>query len=56
VPVTWFSLAAEFQLDPTFHDTPHRMRLMQENVPAMAMSVRSYLNALQQGKRAAAAV
>ncbi|QUW83943.1 isochorismatase family protein [Streptomyces mirabilis] len=56
VPVTWFSLAAEFQLDPTFHDAPHRMRLMQENVPAMGMSARSYVNALQQGKRAAAAV
>ncbi|MEV7126773.1 hypothetical protein [Streptomyces sp. NPDC093260] len=26
VPMTWFSLAAEFQLDPSFHDAPHRMR------------------------------
>ncbi|MGP4050863.1 isochorismatase family protein [Streptomyces sp. 2A115] len=56
VPVTWFSLAAEFQLEPKFHDAPHRMRLMQENVPAMAMSARSYVNALEQGKRATAGV
>lgn len=55
VPVTWFSLAAEFQLDPKFHDTNHRTRLMQENVPAMAMGVRTYINALEQGKRATVA-
>lgn len=55
VPVTWFSLAAEFQLDPKFHDAPHRMRLMQENVPAMAMSARSFGNAVELGKRTAAA-
>ncbi|WP_210570800.1 isochorismatase family protein [Streptomyces sp. GESEQ-4] len=55
VPVTWFSLAAEFQLDPKFHDAPHRLRLMQENVPAMAMSARSFGNAVELGKRAAAA-
>jgi len=52
VPVTWFSLAAEFQLDPAFHDAPHRMRLMQENVPAMGMSARSFFNALELGKKA----
>ncbi|MFJ9908965.1 isochorismatase family protein [Streptomyces sp. NPDC101152] len=56
VPVTWFSLAAEFQLDPKFHDAPHRMRLMQENVPSMAMSARSFVNAVELGKRAAKAV
>ncbi|MGC9501772.1 isochorismatase family protein [Streptomyces sp. WG7] len=55
VPVTWFSLAAEFQLDPEFHDAPHRMRLMQENVPAMGMSARSFVNAVELGKRAATA-
>jgi nicotinamidase-related amidase len=55
VPVTWFSLAAEFQLDPKFHDAPHRMRLMQENVPAMGMSARSFVNAVELGKRAATA-
>ncbi|MFF4713136.1 isochorismatase family protein [Streptomyces eurythermus] len=53
VPVTWFSLAAEFQLDPEFHDAPHRMRLMPENVPAMAMSARSFGNAVELGKRTA---
>lgn len=55
VPLTWFSLAAEFQLDPKFHDAPHRMRLMQENVPAMGMSARTFMNALEQGKKAAVA-
>ncbi|GKQ40667.1 isochorismatase family protein [Streptomyces sp. A012304] len=50
IPVTWFSLAAEFQLDPRFHDAPHRMRLMQENVPSMAMSARSFVNAVEQGR------
>ncbi|MDN0200768.1 isochorismatase family protein [Streptomyces sp. S.PNR 29] len=56
VPVTWFSLAAEFQLDPAFHDAPHRMRLMQENVPAMGMSAQSFVNAVELGRRAATAV
>ncbi|HZG06217.1 MAG TPA: isochorismatase family protein [Streptomyces sp.] len=55
VPVTWFSLAAEFQLDPRFADAPHRLRLMQEHVPAMAMGVRAYTNGVEQGRRAAAA-
>ncbi|MCB5179247.1 isochorismatase family protein [Streptomyces antimicrobicus] len=53
VPVTWFSLAAEFQLEPQFHDAPHRMRLIQENVPSMRMSARAYVNAVEQGKRTA---
>lgn len=53
VPVTWFSLAAEFQLEPKFHDAPHRMRLMQENMPAMAMGARSFVNAVELGKRTA---
>ncbi|WP_367125378.1 isochorismatase family protein [Streptomyces phytohabitans] len=52
VPVTWFSLAAEFQLDPRFHDAPHRLRLMRENVPAMAMSARSFGNAHDLGRKA----
>jgi nicotinamidase-related amidase len=50
IPVTWFSLAAEFQLDPKFHGTRHRMRLMQENVPSMAMGARSFVNAVELGK------
>ncbi|MBQ0826654.1 isochorismatase family protein [Streptomyces tagetis] len=52
VPVTWFSLAAEFQLDPRFQDAPHRMRLMREHVPAMAMSAASFANALEPGGKA----
>ncbi|GHI93766.1 hypothetical protein TPA0905_32370 [Streptomyces olivaceus] len=52
VPVTWFSVAAEFQLDPRFHDAPHRMRLMQENMPAMAMGARAFVNGVDQGKHA----
>ncbi|MDQ0772861.1 hypothetical protein QF026_001327 [Streptomyces aurantiacus] len=40
VPVTRSSPAAECRLDPTFHDAPHRMRLMRENVPATAMGAR----------------
>jgi hypothetical protein len=28
VPVTWWSLEAEFQLDPKFTDGPQRMELM----------------------------
>lgn len=55
VPVTWFALAAEFQLQPKFHDAPHRMRLMQEHVPAMAMSARSFFNAFDLGKASATA-
>ncbi|WP_406186424.1 isochorismatase family protein [Streptomyces sp. NBC_01006] len=55
VPVTWFSLAAEFQLDPKFHDAPHRLRLMTENVPALGMSARAFFNGMEHGKRSAAA-
>jgi len=53
VPVTWFSLAAEFQLQPEFHDAPHRLRLMQEHVPSMAVSARSFFNAYELGKSGA---
>ncbi|WP_406131366.1 hypothetical protein [Streptomyces sp. NBC_00989] len=49
-------MAAEFQLDPKFHDAPHRMRLMQENVPSMGMSARTFFHALELGKRGATAV
>ncbi|WP_371674023.1 hypothetical protein OG985_43935 [Streptomyces sp. NBC_00289] len=46
------AVAAGFQLDPAFHHAPHGMRLMQENVPAMAMSARSFVNAVELGKHA----
>jgi len=52
-PVTWFSLAGEFQADhrnPTF---PHYQRLMREHVPTMDMGVQTYLAALDQAKDAA---
>jgi nicotinamidase-related amidase len=55
VPVTWFSLAAEFQLQPRFHDAPHRMRLMQEHVPSMSMGARSFFHAFDLGKKSASA-
>lgn len=54
IPVTWFSLAAEFQLDPRFDNVPHRARLMQEHVPAMAMAARTFFAGQQQGQAAAA--
>jgi nicotinamidase-related amidase len=53
VPVTWFSLAAEFQLDPAFADAPHRGRLMVEHMPTMIMGARTFANGVEQGKLAA---
>ena len=54
-PVTWFSLAAEFQLDPRFADAPHRARLMAEHQPAMSMAGRIFFAGLAQGKLVSAA-
>lgn len=42
VPVTWWSLAAEFQLDPKFRDSPIRSRLMAAHQPLMMMSGRTF--------------
>lgn len=42
VPVTWFSVAAEFQLDPRFAETGHRAALMRDHMPSMMMSARTY--------------
>ncbi|GAB3155239.1 hydrolase [Amycolatopsis stemonae] len=42
VPLTWFSLAAEFQLDPRFDNAPHRGKLMADHMPAMMMGARTY--------------
>ncbi|MFI7702295.1 isochorismatase family protein [Nonomuraea sp. NPDC049480] len=47
VPVTWFSLAGEFQVDHRHPTAPFFQRLMREHVPTMAMGVQSYLSALQ---------
>ena len=55
VPVTWWSLAAEFQLEPQFEHAPHRLRLMEEFLPAMAMSGRTFFAGVAQGKLAAPA-
>ncbi|MFE9775764.1 isochorismatase family protein [Streptomyces sp. NPDC005931] len=48
VPVTWFSLAGEFQVDHRRPTAPHFQRLMREHVPTMAIGVQSYLSALTQ--------
>lgn len=52
-PVTWFSLAGEFQVDHRNPTAPHYQRLMREHVPTMGMGVESYLSALAQAQRAA---
>jgi nicotinamidase-related amidase len=50
VPVTWFSLAAEFQLDPRFDEAPHRAKLMQDHMPTMVMAARTYFAGQAQAK------
>lgn len=52
-PVTWWSLAAEFQLEPRFADSPVRTRLMSEFQPAMTMGGRVFFAGVSQGKLAA---
>ncbi|GAA5049706.1 nicotinamidase-related amidase [Thermocatellispora tengchongensis] len=52
VPVTWFSLAGEFQVDHRYPTAPHYQRLMREHVATMGMGVQSYLAALDQAKAA----
>ncbi|RSS70282.1 isochorismatase family protein [Streptomyces sp. WAC06614] len=51
VPVTWFSLAGEFQVDHRFPTGPIFQRLMREHVPTMAMGVQSHLSAVQQAQQ-----
>ncbi len=53
VPITWFSLAAEFQLDPRFDNAPHRARLMQEHVPTMTMAARTFFAGQHQAQTVA---
>ncbi|WP_188193795.1 isochorismatase family protein [Nonomuraea sp. SYSU D8015] len=50
VPVTWWSVAAEFQLEPRFADTPHRTRLMAAYQPAMTMAGRTFFAGVDQGR------
>ncbi|GII55913.1 hypothetical protein Pth03_43020 [Planotetraspora thailandica] len=54
VPVTWWSVAAEFQLEPRFADAPHRARLMGDHQPAMTMAGRTFFAGVKQGRLAAA--
>lgn len=48
VPVTWWSLAAEFQLDPRFTDAPYRTELMAQFQPAMTMAARTFFAGARQ--------
>ncbi|BBH69939.1 hydrolase [Actinoplanes sp. OR16] len=50
VPVTWWSLAAEYQLEPRFADSPVRTRLMTEFQPAMTMGGRTFFAGVALGK------
>ncbi|OPG08813.1 isochorismatase family protein [Microbispora sp. GKU 823] len=52
VPVTWWSLAAEFQLEPRFADAPYRTQLMAEFQPAMTMAGRTFFAGVHQGRLA----
>ncbi|MEV6925146.1 isochorismatase family protein [Dactylosporangium sp. NPDC051485] len=51
VPVTWWSVAAEFQLDPRFADAPYRTQLMTAYQPAMTMAGRTFFAGVNQGSR-----
>ncbi|MEU6039063.1 isochorismatase family protein [Actinomadura sp. NPDC047616] len=54
VPVTWWSVAAEFQLQPRFADAPYRAQLMAEFQPAMTMAGRTFFAGAAHGRPAAA--
>lgn len=49
VPVTWWSVAAEFQLEPRFAEAPYRTQLMTELQPAMTMAGRTFFAGVAQG-------
>jgi nicotinamidase-related amidase len=50
VPVTWWSVAAEFQLEPRFADAPMRQQLMAEFHPDMTMGGRTFFAGVAQGR------
>ncbi len=50
VPVTWWSVAAEFQLEPRFADSPVRQQLMAEFHPDMTMGGRTFFAGVAQGR------
>ncbi|SDF40799.1 Nicotinamidase-related amidase [Lentzea fradiae] len=54
VPVTWWSVAAEFQLDPRFADSPVRQQLMAQFHPDMTMGGRTFFAGVAQGRLATA--
>jgi nicotinamidase-related amidase len=53
VPVTWWSLAAEFQLDPRFAESPARTELMAQHQLAMTMGGRTFFAGVELGKTSA---
>ena len=53
-PVTWWSVAAEFQLEPRFADSPIRTQLMAELQPAMTMGGRVFFAGVELGRSSAA--
>lgn len=55
IPLTWFSLAAEFQLEPRFADSPIRAQLMAAHQPAMTMAARTYFAGADQARSTRAA-
>jgi nicotinamidase-related amidase len=55
VPLTWWSLAAEYQLEPRFADSPVRTQLMTEFQPAMTMGGRTFFAGVGVGQHLAAA-
>ncbi|CAN5224545.1 hydrolase [soil metagenome] len=54
VPVTWFSLAGEFQVDHRAPTAPHYQHLMNNHVPSMQMGGLSFVAAQQQARLALA--
>jgi nicotinamidase-related amidase len=53
VPVTWFSLAGEFQVDHRAPTAPQYQRLMRDHVPSMSMGALSFIAAQEQARLAA---
>lgn len=49
-PVTWWSLAAEYQLEQRFADSPIRTQLMSRFQPAMTMGGRTFFAGVGLGK------
>jgi isochorismate hydrolase len=53
-PVTWFSLAGEFQVDHRYPTAPFYQQLMREHVPTMRLGTISFLTAQEQARKVAA--